>query len=34
VGEPLREFQGVLTGVPAFDGARGALLKESDDNRA
>jgi circadian clock protein KaiC len=23
VGEPLREFQGVLTGVPSFDGGAG-----------
>jgi circadian clock protein KaiC len=30
VGEPLREFQGVLTGVPAFDGRKTALLEEAE----
>ena len=28
VGEPLSEFQGVLTGVPHYVGAAGPLLKE------
>jgi circadian clock protein KaiC len=26
VGEPLRDFQGVLTGTPAYLGPRGPLL--------
>ena len=30
VGEPLREFQGVLTGVPAFRGAEDALMARAD----
>jgi circadian clock protein KaiC len=31
VGKPLREFRGILTGVPAFDGGAGGLLgKELD----
>lgn len=33
VGEPLREFQGVLTGVPSFDGVKGELMKEPDDEQ-
>lgn len=28
VGEPLSQFRGVLTGVPSFDGQRGALLQD------
>ena len=32
VGKPLKEFQGVLTGVPSFDGAKGELMKKSDDH--
>lgn len=28
IGEPLREFQGVLTGVPTFSGAKSELLQE------
>jgi circadian clock protein KaiC len=31
VGEPLREFQGVLTGVPTYVGGSGPLLG-SDGN--
>jgi circadian clock protein KaiC len=31
VGEPLKEFQGVLTGVPLFSGSSGTLIKETDD---
>ena len=27
VGEPLRQFRGVLTGVPVYDGQSGALMK-------
>jgi circadian clock protein KaiC len=27
VGEPLRQFRGVLTGVPIFDGQGAALMK-------
>ena len=29
VGEPLREFQGVLTGVPSYFGESGPLMRES-----
>ena len=28
VGEPLREFRGVLTGVPVYDGESSALLRK------
>ncbi|HEV7844554.1 MAG TPA: ATPase domain-containing protein, partial [Pyrinomonadaceae bacterium] len=31
VGPPLTQFQGILTGVPAYDGAQGTLSKEPDD---
>jgi circadian clock protein KaiC len=31
VGEPLTKFQGVLTGVPTFAGAQGALIQKPDD---
>ncbi|HUQ34015.1 MAG TPA: ATPase domain-containing protein [Pyrinomonadaceae bacterium] len=31
VGKPLTQFQGILTGVPTYDGAQGALIKKSDD---
>lgn len=31
IGEPLKQFQGVLTGVPLFSGASSTLIKESDD---
>ncbi|HEX9927930.1 MAG TPA: ATPase domain-containing protein [Pyrinomonadaceae bacterium] len=31
VGEPLREFRGVLTGVPTFIGHKNAFAVESDD---
>jgi circadian clock protein KaiC len=31
MGEPLREFTGVLTGVPRFSGTRGNLLGQQDD---
>lgn len=30
IGEPLREFQGVLTGVPVYRGSDGPLLKKND----
>jgi len=30
IGEPLKDFQGVLTGVPLFSGASGTLIKETD----
>ncbi len=33
VGEPLRKFQGVLTGVPSYDGAKDTLMEESDDEQ-
>ena len=33
VGEPLRKFQGVLTGVPSYDGTKDALMEESDDEQ-
>jgi circadian clock protein KaiC len=26
VGQPLKEFQGVLTGVPVFHGAKGDMM--------
>jgi circadian clock protein KaiC len=32
VGEPLRKFHGVLTGVPTFNGGQGVLIKESDND--
>jgi hypothetical protein len=32
VGEPLRDFQGVLTGVPSYTGSTGPLLH--DDSNA
>jgi circadian clock protein KaiC len=31
IGEPLKEFQGVLTGVPLFSGSSGTLIKETDN---
>ncbi len=31
VGEPLREFHGVLTGVPVFEGTRSSSIKEGDN---
>jgi circadian clock protein KaiC len=31
IGEPLKEFQGVLTGVPLFSGLSRTLIKETDD---
>jgi hypothetical protein len=31
VGEPLSEFQGVLTGVPHYTGAAAPLLEEKDN---
>ncbi|MGI8402438.1 MAG: ATPase domain-containing protein [Gemmatimonadaceae bacterium] len=34
VGEPLSEFQGVLTGVPHYIGAAAPLLKEKDNGRS
>jgi circadian clock protein KaiC len=33
VGEPLKDFRGVLTGVPLFSGAGRELIKESGDER-
>jgi circadian clock protein KaiC len=33
LGEPLRDFEGVLTGVPSYKGSREALL-EDEDSRA
>jgi circadian clock protein KaiC len=30
VGEPLREFRGVMTGVPTFEGQPSSLLPASD----
>jgi circadian clock protein KaiC len=33
VGEPLRDFQGVLSGVPRFVGNREALAESSDDEQ-
>ncbi|HZB45668.1 MAG TPA: ATPase domain-containing protein [Pyrinomonadaceae bacterium] len=33
VGEPLRKFQGVLTGVPSYEGAKDTLMEESDDEQ-
>jgi circadian clock protein KaiC len=32
VGEPLTKFQGVLSGIPAYSGTKGTLIKESDDD--
>jgi circadian clock protein KaiC len=29
IGAPLKDFEGVLTGVPAFTGERGVLIRES-----
>jgi circadian clock protein KaiC len=34
VGEPLREFQGVLLGVPTFTGGATALLRQEDGDAA
>ena len=34
VGEPLEEFQGVLTGVPSYVGPAGPLMKQGSDGRA
>ncbi len=31
IGQPLREFQGVLTGMPTYHGAAGEIMKLSDD---
>jgi circadian clock protein KaiC len=31
VGEPLTKFQGVLSGIPAYSGTKGKLIKEPDD---
>jgi circadian clock protein KaiC len=33
IGPPLRQFQGVLTGVPVFHGAAGQIMKETDAGR-
>ena len=30
VGQPLREFQGVLSGVPVFRGGEGQIMRASD----
>lgn len=32
VGQPLTKFQGILTGVPAYNGVHGMLSKEPDGN--
>jgi circadian clock protein KaiC len=32
VGQPLTQFQGILTGVPAYDGAQGTLIKQPNDD--
>jgi circadian clock protein KaiC len=32
VGKPLREFRGVLTGVPVYEGDGGAVRKRSSDD--
>jgi circadian clock protein KaiC len=34
VGEPLREFQGVLLGVPTFTGGATALRRNEDGDAA
>lgn len=31
IGEPLRQFHGVLTGVPIYDGSKKSLGEEVDD---
>jgi circadian clock protein KaiC len=31
IGEPLSDFQGVLTGVPTYTGGSGPLLPEDRD---
>jgi circadian clock protein KaiC len=31
IGEPLREFQGVLTGVPEYSGSAESLIREQDE---
>jgi circadian clock protein KaiC len=31
IGAPLREFRGVLTGVPEFIGTSGQMLERSSD---
>jgi circadian clock protein KaiC len=33
IGEPLRQFQGVLTGTPAFSGESGTLIREQDETK-
>ena len=33
IGEPLREFQGILTGVPDFRGAANQIMKAADADR-
>lgn len=33
IGEPLREFQGILTGVPEFRGAANQIMKAADADR-
>jgi circadian clock protein KaiC len=30
VGDPLKDFRGVLTGVPTYEGREGSLLKDRD----
>jgi circadian clock protein KaiC len=30
IGEPLKEFQGILTGVPRFEGKRDRIMESSD----
>jgi len=33
IGQPLREFQGVLTGVPVFHGGAGEIMSASDEKK-
>jgi circadian clock protein KaiC len=33
IGEPLRQFQGVLTGTPEFAGESGRLMREQDEEK-
>jgi circadian clock protein KaiC len=33
VGQPLKQFQGVLTGVPVFQGAAGEIMSASDGKK-
>jgi circadian clock protein KaiC len=33
VGQPLKQFQGVLTGMPVFQGAAGEIMSASDGKK-